>query len=97
MRRELRTFLSDKIFVVSVNDMAKIKVGVQVVSQYHQINQIFSEKDGPVLNDHDFPVIFSQLLDTDFFKMKKRIMYDTTKGTATPLKFYLVPNQIFKK
>ena len=36
--------------------MAKVKVGVPAVSQYHQINRIFSEKDGPVLNDHDFPL-----------------------------------------
>ena len=36
--------------------MAKVKVGVPAVSQYHQINRIFPEKDGPVLNDDDFPV-----------------------------------------
>ena len=56
MRRELETLLSDKISVVSANDMAKVKVGAPAVSRYHQINRIFPEKDGPVLNDHDFPV-----------------------------------------
>ena len=56
MRRELGTLLSDKISVVSVDDMAKVKVGAPAVSRYHQINHIFPEKDGPVLNDYDFPV-----------------------------------------
>ena len=36
--------------------MAKVKVGVPVVSRYHQTNRIFPEKYEPVLNDHDFPV-----------------------------------------
>ena len=53
MRRELETLLSDKISVISVDDMAKVKLGVPAVSRYHQINRIFPEKDGPVLNDHD--------------------------------------------
>ena len=56
MHRELGTILSKKISVVSVDDMAKNKVGVPAVSQYHQINRIFPEKDGPVLNDYDFPM-----------------------------------------
>ena len=56
MRRELGTILSKKISVVSVDDMAKNKVGVPAVSQYHQLNRIFPEKDGPVLNDYDFPM-----------------------------------------
>ena len=56
MRRELGNLLSDKISVVSVNDMAKVKVDVQAVSRYHQINRTFSEKDGTVHNDHNIPV-----------------------------------------
>ena len=52
MHRELGTLLSDKISVVSVDDMAKVKVD----ASNHQINHIFPEKDDPVLNDHDFPV-----------------------------------------
>ena len=56
MRRELGNLLSDKISVVSVNDMAKVKVDVPAVSRYHQINRTFSEKDGTVHNDHNFPV-----------------------------------------
>ena len=56
MRRELGTLLSDKISVVSLDDMSKVKVGVPTVSRYHQINRTFPEKDKPVLNDHDFPV-----------------------------------------
>ena len=56
MRRELGTLLYKKISVVSVNDMAKVKVGVPAVSRYHQINRFLPEKDGPVLNDLYFPV-----------------------------------------
>ena len=56
MCRELGTLLSDKISVVSVNVMAKVKVGAPADSLCHQINCIFPEKDDPVLNDHDFPV-----------------------------------------
>ena len=56
MRRELGTLLSGKISVVSVDDIAKVKVGVPAVSRYHQINRVFPEKDGPVLNDHNFRV-----------------------------------------
>ena len=56
MRRELGTLLSGKISVVSVDDIAKVKVGVPAVSRYHQINRVFPEKDGPVLIDHNFPV-----------------------------------------
>ena len=56
MRRELGTLLSDKISVVSLDDMSKVKVGVPTVSRYHQIKRTFPEKDKPVLNDHDFPV-----------------------------------------
>ena len=56
IRRELGTLLSDKISVVSLDDMSKVKVGVPAVSRYHQINRTFPEKDKTVLNDHDFPV-----------------------------------------
>ena len=38
------------------HDMAKVKVGVPAISRYHQIKHFFPEKDGPVLNDHDFPM-----------------------------------------
>ena len=31
-------------------------MGVPAVSGNHQINCIFQEKDGPVYNDHDFPL-----------------------------------------
>ena len=36
--------------------MAKVKVGVPAISRYHQMKHFFPEKDGPVLNDHDFPM-----------------------------------------
>ena len=99
MRRELGTLLSDKISVVSVNHMAKVNVVAPAVSRYHQINRFIPEKDGHVLNDHDFPVpgYLIRFLDTCFFKMKKKLIYHTMKATVTQLKLYPVPNQIFKK
>ena len=49
MRRELSTLFSSDITAISVDDMAKIKVGGPAVSRYHQA-------DSPNLNDHNFPV-----------------------------------------
>ena len=98
--RALRTLLSDKISVVSVDDMAKAKVGVPAVSRYHQGNRSFPEKDDPLLSMtmiFSCLVILSRFLDTCLFKMKKKLMYHTMKATVTQLKLYPVPNQIFKK
>ena len=100
LRRELGTLLSDKISVVSVDDMAKVKVGVPAVSRYHQINHIFVQKKMALFSvTMIFPclVILSRFLDTCFFKMKKKLMHHTIKATVTQLKLYPVPNQIFKK
>ena len=56
MRRELDSLFQDDILIVSVDDMAKIKVGAPAVSRYYQVKRIFSRDDNPNLPDHDFPV-----------------------------------------
>ena len=56
MRRELGTLFSDSINTISVDDMAKLKVGAPAVSRYHQVKRYFVEGDSPNLPDHDFPV-----------------------------------------
>ncbi len=56
MRRELGTLFSDSINTISVDDMAKLKVGAPAVSRYHQVKRYFAEGDSPNLPDHDFPV-----------------------------------------
>ena len=99
MHRELGTELSDKISDVSVDDMTKVKVGVPAVSWYHQINCIFPEKDGPVFNDHDFPVpgYLTSVSGHMFLQDEKKLMYHMMKARVTQLKLYPVSNQIFKK
>ena len=54
--RELGTLFSDNVTTISVDDMAKIKVGAPAVSRYHQIKRFFAEGDSPNFDDHDFPV-----------------------------------------
>ena len=56
MRRELASLFQDDILIVSVDVMAKIKVGAPAVSRYHQVKRIFSCDNNPNLPDHDFPV-----------------------------------------
>lgn len=56
MRHELASLFSEEIAILSVDDMAKIKVGAPAVSRYHQIKRFFLENDRLNLSDHDFPV-----------------------------------------
>ena len=56
MRREFASLFSQDIAILSVDDMAKVKVGAPAVSRYHQIKRLFLDNDRPNLNDHDFPV-----------------------------------------
>ena len=58
MRREFAIHHFKNAAMLSVYDMAKIKVGAQAVSQYHQIrSMLFMNNDSPNLPDHDFPVV----------------------------------------
>jgi len=56
MRREFASHNSKDVAILSVDDMAKIKVGAPAVSRYHQVRSIFMHNDAPNLSDHDFPV-----------------------------------------
>ena len=56
MRRELVTMFPNEMGILSINDMAKIKVGAPAVSRYHQLRAFFPTADQPNLSDHDFPV-----------------------------------------
>ena len=55
-RREPCTLMCLDACILSMDDMAKLKVGAPAVSRYHQIRNIFSTTDMPNLNDHDFPI-----------------------------------------
>ena len=55
-RRELCTLMGPDACILSMDGMAKLKVGAHAVSRYHQIRHIFSTTDMPNLNDHDFLV-----------------------------------------
>ena len=56
MRRELASLFSDSIGILSMDDMAKIKVGPPAVSRYHQLKRTFPTNDQPNFSDHDFPI-----------------------------------------
>ena len=56
LRREFAIHQSKDVAMLSVDDMAKIKVETPAVSRYHQIRIIFMNNDSPNLPDHDFPV-----------------------------------------
>ena len=55
-RREFCTLFESHSCILSMDDMAKIKVGAPAVSRYHQIRRMFSSSDMPNVSDHDFPV-----------------------------------------
>ena len=55
-RRKFCTLLSPGDCILSMDDMAKVKVGAPAVSRYHQVKRLFDSTDMPNLNDHDFPV-----------------------------------------
>ena len=42
--------------ILSMDDMAKIKVRAPAVSRYHQVRRLFTSTDMPNLNDRSFPV-----------------------------------------
>ena len=56
MRREMATLFNDNMRLISMDDMAKIKVGAPAVSRYHQISKIFPKNDRVNFSDHDFPI-----------------------------------------
>lgn len=55
-RREFISLVGPEACILSMDDMAKLKVGAPAVSRYHQIKRLFASSDMPNLNDHDFPV-----------------------------------------
>ena len=54
--REFCTLFDSDASIISMDDMAKVKVGAPAVSRYYQIRRIFPSFDMPNLSDHDFPV-----------------------------------------
>jgi hypothetical protein len=46
---------SGEAILMSCDDMAKIKVGIAAVSQYHRLTGVVSPADVPVIPDHSFP------------------------------------------
>ena len=56
MRREMASLFKNDIRIVSVDDVANIKVSAPAVCRYHQVKRIFSRDDNPNRPDHDFPV-----------------------------------------
>ena len=54
-RREFAELFKEDIDVLSIDDMAKVKVGAPAVSRYHQLRRIYAKENMPNLSDHDFP------------------------------------------
>lgn len=55
-RREFCTLFKSEACILSMDDMAKIKVGPPAVSRYHQFRRLCPTMDMPNYADHDFPV-----------------------------------------
>ena len=55
--REFAEQFSNEICWMSMDDMAKVKVGTQAVSHYHQLRRIFGTNNIPNYSDHDFPML----------------------------------------
>ena len=55
-QREFCTLFGSGACILSVDDIAKIKVGAPTVSRYHQVWRLFASTYMPNLSDHDFPV-----------------------------------------
>ena len=47
---------SRSAFILSTDDMAKIKFGLPIVSRYHQVRKMFMKDDNMNLPDYDFPI-----------------------------------------
>ena len=55
-RSEFCTLLGSNTCILSMDEMAKIKVRAPAVSRYHQVRRLFASTDMPNLSDYDFPV-----------------------------------------
>jgi hypothetical protein len=56
MLRESFGAFAGESFVVSMDDMAKLDVGIPATSQYHRLNALISPSKLPQFLDHSFPV-----------------------------------------
>ena len=54
-RKEFCLLFKDDSCILSMDDMAKIKVGAPAVSQY-QLRRMYPTADMPNFHDHDYPV-----------------------------------------
>ena len=55
-RREFCSLFKGYSCILSMDDMAKIKVGAPAVSRYHKLRRMYPTDDMPNFHDHDFPV-----------------------------------------
>ena len=55
-RREFGSLFKEDSCILSMDDMAKIKVGAPAVSRYHQLRRLYPSTDMRNFHDHDFPV-----------------------------------------
>ena len=56
MRRELVSLFSNSTGILSMDNMARIKVGPPAVSRYHQLEKIFPTNHQLNFSEHDFPI-----------------------------------------
>ena len=77
-RREMAQYFAPDSNTISIDDMAKVKVGAPAVSRYHQIRKIYPSGDTPNLKDHDFPVS-QYLLNVSGYMFLERIPDDTNE------------------
>ena len=66
---------SNEAVIFSCDSKAKVHIGGQAVSSYHQIRTFFPNDDVPHYRDHDFPVS-GYLIEPDGFLLLKSKEFD---------------------
>ena len=81
-RREFCSLFQSESCIISMDDMAKLKVGAPAVSRYHNIRWLFATSDAPNYKDHDFPVP-NYLLSVSGYMILEDHTFDNTSTAST--------------
>ena len=69
--REMCAMYSDECTIFSCDSKAKVHIGGQAVSRYHQLRTFFPTDDQPHYHDHDFPIC-GYLIEPDGYLLLKK-------------------------
>ena len=81
-RREFCSLFQSESCIISMDDMATLKVGAPAVSRYHIIRRLFATSDAPNYKDRDFPVP-NYLLSVSGYMILEDHTFDNTSTAST--------------